>query len=338
MSQNILNHFFKFPPSYEEFPTYESKIHLEVASQLADISVLVFSIMKDLGMEEKKKLFRLKGELDKIRTSFDVIKSSVFTLRAPQSKILTLHHETIIILDFLILDRVIDFSSGLINIDEDEEYDERIKLLSNSLSKLSKLIEMRKITQNLSPSKEFFENMIKEFTGDLHYLDSLGIFHEYEELEKPLRGNMKEYYEELKVYLHKTIVGLVDRNLKSIYFPEFMELFKKKYPGVEFTKDDLEKAARDLNSLGVVGLVEEGKGVLKTVLLMDDSSLQKEILELATEKGYTTQEDIIKQLRVPIERSLEIIEKLESSGLALVDDYSSGKRIYFPGLYKDKEE
>ncbi|MHA1828515.1 MAG: hypothetical protein ACTSX6_07695 [Candidatus Heimdallarchaeaceae archaeon] len=338
MSPNALSNFFNFPPNYEEFPTYESKIHIEIASLLAEVSGLIFSKMKNLTMEEKKRLFKIKEELDKVKTQFEVIKSSIFNLHTPQSKILSLHHETVIILDFLILDRVIDFSAGLKFIEQDQEFEERVNLLANSLTKLSKLVEMRKITQDLPPSKEFFENMIKEFAGDLYYLDSLGIFHEYEELEKPLRGNMKKYYEELKRYFHKACIDLVDKNMTSISFLEFVELFKKKYPGVEFSKEDLEKAARDLNSLGLVGLVHEGKDSVKTIMLVDDSKLQKEILELATENGYTTQEDIIKQLSVPIEKSLKIIEKLENSGLAIVDDYSSGKRIYFPGLYKEEKE
>ena len=59
---------------------------------------------------------------------------------------------------------------------------------------------------------------------------------------------------------------------------------------------------------------------------------------MATEKGYTTQEEIIKELSLPIEKSLEIIEKLEQSGLAIVDDYASGRRVYFPGMSKDEED
>ncbi|MCG3224283.1 MAG: hypothetical protein H7647_07435 [Candidatus Heimdallarchaeota archaeon] len=58
-------------------------------------------------------------------------------------------------------------------------------------------------------------------------------------------------------------------------------------------------------------------------------------MAMAKEKGYTTREEIVNECKLPIERVLQMIKKLEDTGLAIVDeDYSSGNKIYFPGLYE----
>jgi len=344
MTNQIIMDFLKLPPNIEAFPTYESKIHSEIAAQIVDVRTLTLTIMKDLEKEEKKRMFKIKQTLDNVKTQFDVIRSSAFTTSEETSKILSLHHETIIILDFLLLDRIVDLSNSLRNLEkhlfnpqEDFALSDFFLLTYSSLEKVERLLNLRKLTNDLPPTAEFFQNLLWEFEADVAYLESLGIIHEYDELEKPLKKK-QDYYEELKGYFNKTCLYLLERGRKSIPLMEFTERFGQRYPGIEFENTDIEKIAKELHKAGIIGLLEESSESPVTILLADETSLQSEIIKLATEKGFTTQEEIIKSCMLPIERVQNMIKKLEDTGLAIVDDYSSGKRIYFPGLYKEEED
>ena len=344
MTNQIIMDFLKLPPSIEEFPTYESRIHSEISAQITDVRTLVLTIMKDLEKDEKKRMFKIKQTLDNVKTQFDVIRSSAFTSSEETSKILSLHHETVIILDFLLLDRLVDLSASLRNLEkhlfnpqEGFSLSDFFLLTYSSLEKVEKLLNLRKLTNDLPPSPEFFQNLLWEFEADVTYLESLGVIHEYDELEKPLKKK-QDYYVQLKGYFNKTCLYLLERGRKTIPLMEFIERFGDRYPGIEFENSDLEKIAKELHKAGIIGLLEESSDTPITILLADEASLQSEIIKLATEKGFTTQEEIIQSCMVPIESVQNMIKKLEDTGLALVDDYSSGRRIYFPSLHKEEEE
>ncbi len=340
MTSNVIMDFLKFPPSVSEFSNYETKIHSEIASQISDVRTYTFTLMKSLQMEEKKKLLRVKKSLDKIKTNFDIILYSSFTAESTTPQNLTLHHETTIVLDFLLLDRFLDLSDGLRKLDklvlidyQRDLFNNLLLLIHSSIEKLEKMVDLRKMVQNIAPSKEFFTRLLTEYKGDIAYLESIGIIHEYDQLAKPLRGGKKEYYEQLKRHFHSTCLSLLEKNRRTIPFAEFSDLFKNRYPAVEWELKDLEKIAEELHNSGVIGIIDKSQDSPLTILLADDTSLQKDIIQLAKQRGYTTQEEILESCSLPIENIQRILKKLEDSGLAIVDsDYTTGTRVYFPGI------
>ncbi|MHA1199479.1 MAG: hypothetical protein ACTSQF_09155 [Candidatus Heimdallarchaeaceae archaeon] len=333
--------FLKFPPNIADFHDYESKIQLEISSRIVDVRNYILTIMKDLKIENKKLLLKLKTTVDSIKTQFEALAASIPQIEEKDTTKLTLHHETLVILDFFLLSRFEDFSFGLQNLERtilsmgETDVRDLIALLLSSVQKIDDLLKIRELTHTLAPSQDIFSKLGEDFEGDIAYLETLGLIHEYEELTKPLLLNKQQYFKKLKQYFHKICLGLMEKDYKSIEFSQATEIFKKQYPHVEFNLEDLESVAFELQDSGILGVVEKTSSTPMTIVLADDSSIQRDIMEIAKEKGYTTREEIINECKLPIERVLQMIKKLEDTGLAIVDeDYSSGNKIYFPGLYE----
>jgi len=344
MTGKISLEFLKFPPNVIEFHNYESKIQLEINSRIIDVRSYLLTQMKNLKIENKKLLLKLKTTVDGIKTQFETLLASIPQIEQTDTTKLTLHHETIIILDFLLLSRFDDFSFGLQNLEKsilslgEETVRDLIVLLLSSVQKIDDLLKIRVLTNTLSPSQDLFGKLGEEFEGDIAYLETLGLIHEYEELARPLLFNKKQFYKKLKQYFHKTCLSLMEKEIKSIEFSKTIDIFRKRYPDVEFKVEDLERVALELQDAGVLGVIEKTLSTPMTIVLADDSSVQRDIMEIAKEKGYTTREEIVNECKLPIERVLQMIKKLEDTGLAIVDeDYSSGNKIYFPGLYEIKQ-
>ncbi len=333
--------FLKFPPNVNEFHGYESKIQLEINSRIIDVRNYILSIMKNLKIENKKLLLKLKTTVDGVKTQFETLIATVSQIEQTDTTKLTLHHETIIILDFLLLSRFEDFSVGLQNLERtilslgEGAVRDLIVLLLSSVQKIDDLLKIRVLTNTLAPSQDLFGKLGEDFEGDIAYLETLGLIHEYEELTRPLLFNKKQYFKKLKQYFHKTCLSLMEKDIKSIEFSQTIEIFQKRYPDVEFKVEDLERVAIELQDSGILGVIEKTSNTPMTIVLADDSSIHRDIMEIAKEKGYTTREEIVNECKLPIERVLQMIKKLEDTGLAIVDeDYSSGNKIYFPGLYE----
>ncbi len=101
------------------------------------------------------------------------------------------------------------------------------------------------------------------------------------------------------------------------------------------TIDDVEKAMKQLLKDNVIaGMQETENGVVMVSFFpVEYTEDQNRILNLASEKGFITLEEVCTTLHWPEERSLRALEKLQESGTARYDEsYRTGRKWYFPGL------
>ncbi|UJG41203.1 MAG: hypothetical protein K9W45_01760 [Candidatus Heimdallarchaeum aukensis] len=338
MSNNLILNFLNFPPNVDSFTDYESKIHNEIENQFNDTRSLLLVIMKSLDVEDKKRFFKIKKFLDKLISEFNSLKTRIFSFETIEGK-LSFNHEVVLILDFLIFERLLDFNTTLRNIESivlhtlDKDYIQAQSFqLHKSLQKLENLINFRKVAHQLTPSDQLFLQFSEDFSAQLSYLESVGVIHQFDELSKPSLLGKKAYYDKLSQLFISTCNSLQKQNRLNIPFLEFVDVFQKRYPNVEFAVEDLDKIASRLSKTGMISVVTNTEQS-KKIIIGEDIALQQEILKLAKGKGYITQEELISSLGKSITEIQLTIKKLEDAGLAIEDDdYASGKRIYFPGL------
>ncbi len=338
-NQKVLD-FIKLPPTVDEFASYETKIHQQINEHLNDIRAYILSLMKGLSPTNKKIMFRIKTNWDKSITNFSIIQSSLFRAE-PVNKEgkLSFHHELVVILDFLILDRVIDINTGcrniegiLYNTETEELITYNLSQLQKAIHKIDELLTIRKMAQELEPSHDFFEKFVEDFRGEIAFLENMGAIHQYTELKKPSWGK-KEYYRQLAQLFLATCNTILKTEKNTITFFEFNTVFAKRYPNVKADVKDLEKVAQDLNKSGVIGLIDQIGDQPKQIILAEDSELQAKLIEIAKNKGYLTTEEAITSLGKNFEEIKRTIKKMEDAGLVIEDSsYSTGTRFYFPSL------
>ncbi|MHA1303065.1 MAG: hypothetical protein ACTSQE_14245 [Candidatus Heimdallarchaeaceae archaeon] len=345
MTNQLILDFLHFPPNVDEFTNYESNIHIQIENQFNDTRALLLSSMKEIPVSLRKRFFLVKKLLDQLGSEFATIKSSMFVAEAAVEGKLSFNHEIVLILDFLIFERLLDFNSALRELESSLVYaDKEEELLSvqavqlhKSLQKLENLIKTRKVAHQLTPSNQLFQKFSTDFGGQISYLESIGVIHQFDNLSKPSLLGKRSYTKKLSQLFASACSSLQEKNKSTIPFIEFIDYFRKRYPQVEFDIADLEKIAKKLSKSGIIGIIDGTSDTPKQIILSEDTTLQQQIINLAKDKGYVTQEEIISSLGKSINEIQRTIQKLEDAGLAIEDDnYATGKRLYFPGLEAEK--
>lgn len=344
MNDKLVLDFLNFPATLDEFPTYENQIHSEINSTFTDSSSYLLSVMKDVDKVNRKRLFKLKKSLHKLKTSFDLITSSAAHIQTVDDTHLTFHHELIITLDFLLMSRLSDCNEVIRSIeqalyepDAEEVIAYRIKRLHDAQAKLADILQIRKMAHKIAPSDTLIEKFASEFRGEISYLNTVGAIKDFTELKKPLLLGKKEYREELAKLFLNLCNEYIKKDINSTSFTDFYDTFTKKYINVEFDLSVMDKVSSRLNKIGLLSIEEKEDGS-KNIVFQEDLSLQNEIMKLAEAKGFLTPEKLMNSLGKSIEDIQKTIGKMEQAGVVITDDeYASGTRYYFPGLYTDKD-
>ncbi len=345
MNDKMVLDFLNFPATLNAFPTYENQIHGEIGSTFNDSISYLLSVMKDVDKLNRKRLFKLKKSFNKLKTSFDLITSSVAHIQSVDATHLTFHHELIITLDFLLMSRLSDCNDVIRSIeqalyepDAEEIIAYRIKRLNDAQAKLAEILQIRKMAHKIAPSDALIEKFAAEFKGEIAYLNKVGAIKDFTELKKPLLLGKKEYREELAKLFLNLCNEYIKKDVNSTSFTDFYDTFAKKYVNVDFDLSVMDKVSNRLCKIGLLSIEEKEDGS-KIIVFQEDLSLQNEIMNLAEDKGFLTPEKIMNSLGKSIEDIQKTIRKMEEAGVVITDDeYASGTRYYFPGLYTNDEE
>jgi hypothetical protein len=101
--------------------------------------------------------------------------------------------------------------------------------------------------------------------------------------------------------------------------------------------EDIKKAIEILSKQKLIpGIKKLGSGLMIVYFFPIESSPdQNTILVIASEKGWTTLEEVMMKTKWSRERVELALRELETSGISRPDpSYSTGRKWYFPGLFK----
>ncbi|MEM1657889.1 MAG: hypothetical protein QXX87_05010 [Candidatus Jordarchaeales archaeon] len=99
--------------------------------------------------------------------------------------------------------------------------------------------------------------------------------------------------------------------------------------------DDVKRALKELEKKRVIpGLRQLKSGVEIAIFIPAElSDDQNEVLNLASEKGFITLEELMVKTGWTKERAERVLKSLEESGIARKEEsYAYGEKYYFPGL------
>jgi hypothetical protein len=174
---------------------------------------------------------------------------------------------------------------------------------------------------NIDP-KIFFENIV--------FKDEI--------FKKSFFGGLKLNHEKLGLFLYQNALFLKKEHGGIFTLSELLNTINEA-SSQKITADDIIKSIGFLERKGLIPGRRKISDNVEVVqfLPFELSSDHKLILEIATEKGWITIEELAKEISWPIERIKVSLSKLEELGIAKLDpSYSKGNRYYFPAFLSEQ--
>ena len=206
---------------------------------------------------------------------------------------------------------------------------ENVAVLKDQLKKFEKS-HGKEIQEN----KDYYQK-IAELRGGLGLPGEIGIY-EWKDSPsfKDKIGN-KGYYDQLSNEILELGKSVISDTGGLISIAELVIKLNKIRPGKVVPPKDVIKGLDNLIDSKLIPPIRKLKsGVLVVefvaVELSDDQEL---VFNLASKKGFLTQETLMVQLGWNSDRATRILEELVSSGMALKDEsYQEGIKYWFPSL------
>ncbi|MHA1237748.1 MAG: hypothetical protein ACTSSJ_00640 [Candidatus Odinarchaeia archaeon] len=157
--------------------------------------------------------------------------------------------------------------------------------------------------------------------------------------EKSILGKKKINYEKLGLLICQRGLKLKDENGGILPLVRAYSLLNHKLLENKVTIDDVEKALHLLEKKGVLPPIIKLNSGIKIVQLIPDelNDDQNVVLNIASEKGWTTKEEIMIKTGWVEERAERALKSLVDAGVAKLDSsYSRGTKYYFPNIYLEK--
>ncbi|MHA1409518.1 MAG: hypothetical protein ACTSQY_04230 [Candidatus Odinarchaeia archaeon] len=218
-----------------------------------------------------------------------------------------------------------------------------------------RLMQLLTDTKNKHSFREIIETMVNEF--GIIILEDDETLNVMEKTLVKLKINPKKFFENIifkKDIFKKSFLGKtkVDYEKLGLYYYQNAIFLKKEHGGI-FTLSELLSMINE-NTEKTVSVEDVNKAITlleKKKLIPGRKKIDKEceiiqfipfelshdhqlILKIASEKGWTTLEEIASEISWPIERIKVALDKLVELGIAKIDrSYSKGERYYFPAFY-----